>query len=335
MHLLIYGHNGWIGSQFIQLLKNYSFSCTEGDLGAADVEKDSYTLGYARVDDTSTLLKELDTVLPSHVISFIGRTHGTIGDRVYTTIDYLEQPGKLVENIKDNLFSPISLALACSVRKIHYTYLGTGCIFTYRDASFGLRDRFSLRPPSGSGAVGDSVTQASLHVVATATKFTEEDLPNFFGSGYSIVKGFTDRLMHQLSDNVLNLRIRMPIVAEDCPRNFITKITNYKKICSMQNSMSVLPDLLPIALDMLKSGKVGTVNLTNPGVISHNEILEMYKEYVDNSFTWENFNQEEQRQILACDRSNNSLDTHVLQTFAPYIKNIKDSVRELLQNYKK
>jgi dTDP-4-dehydrorhamnose reductase len=380
MHLLIYGHNGWIGSQFIQLLKNYSFSCTEGDLGeaacrsavdlgAADVEKDSYTLGYARVDDTSTLLKELDTVLPSHVISFIGRTHGTIGDRVYTTIDYLEQPGKLVENIKDNLFSPISLALACSVRKIHYTYLGTGCIFTYRDASFGLRDRFSgavgdrfsgavgdseaapvlqsetgppftlcdrfsQRPPSGSGAVGDSEA-ASLHVVATATKFTEEDLPNFFGSGYSIVKGFTDRLMHQLSDNVLNLRIRMPIVAEDCPRNFITKITNYKKICSMQNSMSVLPDLLPIALDMLKSGKVGTVNLTNPGVISHNEILEMYKEYVDNSFTWENFNQEEQRQILACDRSNNSLDTHVLQTFAPYIKNIKDSVRELLQNYKK
>ena len=301
MHLLIYGHNGWIGSQFIQLLKN---------------EKESYTLGYARVDDTSTLLKELDTVLPSHVISFIGRTHGTIGDRVYTTIDYLEQPGKLVENIKDNLFSPISLALACSVRKIHYTYLGTGCIFTYSDASFGLQ---SSRPSGGSDP----------------TKFTEEDLPNFFGSGYSIVKGFTDRLMHQLSDNVLNLRIRMPIVAEDCPRNFITKITNYKKICSMQNSMSVLPDLLPIALDMLKAGKVGTVNLTNPGVISHNEILEMYKEYVDNSFTWENFNQEEQRQILACDRSNNSLDTHVLQTFAPYIKHIKDSVRELLQNYKK
>ena len=311
MHLLIYGHNGWIGSQFIQLLKN---------------EKESYTLGYARVDDTSTLLKELDTVLPSHVISFIGRTHGTIGDRVYTTIDYLEQPGKLVENIKDNLFSPISLALACSVRKIHYTYLGTGCIFTYSDASFGpmigplLRSGLQNSRPSGG---------------SDPTKFTEEDLPNFFGSGYSIVKGFTDRLMHQLSDNVLNLRIRMPIVAEDCPRNFITKITNYKKICSMQNSMSVLPDLLPIALDMLKSGKVGTVNLTNPGVISHNEILEMYKEYVDNSFTWENFNQEEQRQILACDRSNNSLDTHVLQTFAPYIKHIKDSVRELLQNYKK
>ena len=287
MHLLIYGHNGWIGTQFITLLKN-----------------EKYTLGQARVDDTPTLLQELDTVNPSHVISFIGRTHGTIDNKVYTTIDYLEQPGKLVENIKDNLFSPISLALACKERKIHYTYLGTGCIFTYKDIT------------ENNGG------------------FTEEDVPNFFGSGYSIVKGFTDRLMHQLADSVLNLRIRMPIVGEDCPRNFITKITHYKKICSVQNSMSVLPDLLPIVLEMIKAGKIGTINLTNPGVISHNEILEMYKKYVDNSFTWENFNTEEQRQILACDRSNNSLDTRALQLFAPEVLHIKDSVKQILKNYK-
>ena len=289
MNLLVYGDKGWIGSQFIELLKN-------------EKELVKYTLGLSRVDDTLNLLKELNEIKPTHVISFIGRTHGTIGDKEYTTIDYLEQPGKLVENIKDNLFSPISLALACNERKIHYTYLGTGCIFSYiNDNNKG---------------------------------FTEEDIPNFFGSGYSIVKGFTDRLMHQLEGNVLNLRIRMPIVAEDCPRNFITKITNYKKICSVPNSMSVLPELLPIALKMLKAGKVGTINLTNPGVISHNEILEMYKEYVDQSFIWENFSVEEQREIIACERSNNLLDTRVLQSFAPEIRPIKDAVRELLQNYK-
>ena len=79
------------------------------------------------------MLKELDTIKPTHVISFIGRTHGTIGDKEYTTIDYLEQPGKLVENIRDNLFSPISLALACKEQNIHYTYLGTGCIFSYKE----------------------------------------------------------------------------------------------------------------------------------------------------------------------------------------------------------
>ena len=209
MKLLIYGHRGWIGSQFISLLQNENNTNINNDTNVIN-----YSLGQARVDDTSSLLIELDSVNPTHVISFIGRTHGTIGDKDYTTIDYLEQEGKLVENLRDNLFSPLSLAMACKERKIHYTYLGTGCIFSYND-------------------------------INTNIGFTEKDLPNFFGSGYSTVKGFTDRLMYQLADTVLNLRIRMPIIDEHCPRNFITKITNYKKICSIPNSMSVLPELLP------------------------------------------------------------------------------------------
>lgn len=64
------------------------------------------------------MIKELDSINPTHVITFIGRTHGNIGEKEYTTIDYLEQPGKLVENIRANLFSPLSLALACKERKI-------------------------------------------------------------------------------------------------------------------------------------------------------------------------------------------------------------------------
>ena len=72
------------------------------------------------------------------------------------------------------------------------------------------------------------------------TSFKEEDIPNFFGSSYSIIKGFTDRLMHQLDNYVLNLRIRMPISSENAPRNFITKITKYEKICNIPNSMTLL-----------------------------------------------------------------------------------------------
>ena len=289
MKILVYGHKGWIGGQFISLLENTQYD---------------YILGAERVDNTPLLIQEIYTIKPTHIVSFIGRTHGTIDDIEYTTIDYLEQPGKLVENIKDNLFSPISLAIVCKERNIHYTYLGTGCIFNYIDDN---RDK----------------------------GFTESDIPNFFGSGYSVVKGFTDRLMYQFKDTVLNLRIRMPIVDKDCPRNFITKIANYEKICSVPNSMSVLPELLPIALKMMEKGVVGTINLTNPGVISHNEILEMYKEYVDKSFSWNNFSIEEQRKVIACDRSNNLLDTTKLENFAPEVRHIKDSVRELLKNYEK
>ena len=299
MKILVYGHKGWIGQQFVDILREKTEKSYE------------YVLGEARVGEVDDIQKELVFHQPTHVISFIGRTHGTIGDKAYTTIDYLEQPGKLRENVCDNLYAPLSLALICKEHNIHYTYVGTGCIFNYK--------------ANAGGAKGNAVDSG----------FTELDLPNFFGSGYSTVKGFTDRLMHQLDAHVLNLRIRMPIVGEDNERNFITKITNYKKICSMPNSMTVLPELLPIVLAMMEKQVVGTMNLTNPGVISHNEILSLYKEHVDQTFTWENFTLEEQRQVLASERSNNLLDTSRLEAFAPQVRPIKQAVKELLMCYKK
>jgi dTDP-glucose 4,6-dehydratase len=296
MKILIYGHKGWIGQQFVEILKTEQMKNNEE-------ESISFYLASSRVDNIDEMLKELDNIQPTHVISFIGRTHGEIDGKVYSTIDYLEQSGKLKENVRDNLFSPLSLALACKNRGIHYTYLGTGCIFSY------IKDQEHIG-------------------------FTENSLPNFTGSGYSTVKGFTDMLMHQLEDCVLNLRIRMPIVREDNPRNFITKIVNYENICSISNSMTVLPELLPFIINFMRKGVKGTLNLTNPGTISHNEILEMYKEYVDPEFTWQNFSIEEQNKILASERSNNLLDTTRLEQLEPSVKHIKDSVRELLQNYK-
>ena len=137
-----------------------------------------------------------------------------------------------------------------------------------------------------------------------------------------------------MEDTVLNLRIRMPIVDSEHPRNFITKIVNYEKICNCPNSMTVLPELLPIALDMALQYRTGTINLTNPGLISHNEILDMYIQIVDPNFTYQNFTYEEQMEILDSGRSNNFLDTNKLQSLYPTVKNIKDSVKECLLQYK-
>ena len=293
MKILIYGSKGWIGNQFIQILNNNNIDFIEGS---------------CRCDNYEELLNEIKLTKPTHIISFIGRTHGSIGNKKYTTIDYLEQKGKLFENVRDNLFSPLLLAEICKEKNIHYTYLGTGCIF-----------KFDEEHPFGQEVNG----------------FIEKSLPNFFGSSYSTVKGFTDRLMHLFENNVLNLRIRMPITGNLNPRNFITKITTYEYICSIPNSMTVLPELLPTVLNMMTKNITGTINLTNPGLVSHNEILEMFKEIVDPNFTWKNFSAEQQSKILASDRSNNFLDTTKLQTLYPEVKNIKDSIRECLYQYKK
>ena len=140
--------------------------------------------------------------------------------------------------------------------------------------------------------------------------------------------------MHFFGDSVLNLRIRMPITGEVNGRNFITKITTYENICSIPNSMTVLPELLPKVLDMMKNGVTGTMNLTNPGLISHNEMLEMFREIVDPEFVWNNFSVEEQAEILASERSNNFLDTSRLQQLYPDVKPIKESVRDMMLQYR-
>lgn len=273
--VLIYG-NGWISQEFQKYLQFLNIK---------------YHISTNRVDNHRIIKQELNEFEPSHVLCFIGRTHGVIDGVEYPTIDYLEEEGKLIENIRDNLFSPAVLAILCNRYNIHLTYLGTGCIFN-----------------------GDSEHE-----------FTEKDKANFFGSSYSIVKGFTDDLM-RLFDNVLNLRIRMPIIDGKHPRDFIHKILNYEKICSIPNSMSVLPSLIPSVIDLIFNYVTGTYNITNPGVISHNEILEMYKEIVDPDFTWI----DEQNEILKSKRSNNRLATSKLLELCPDIPDIKTAVREVI-----
>jgi hypothetical protein len=82
-----------------------------------------------------------------------------------------------------------------------------------------------------------------------------------------------------------------------------------EQIINIPNSMTVLPELLPLSLEMSRRGLTGIMNFTNPGAISHNEILELYKQYVDPEFTWQNFTVEEQAKVIKAPRSNNLLDT--------------------------
>ena len=126
----------------------------------------------------------------------------------------------------------------------------------------------------------------------------------------------------------------MPITDKMEPRNFITKITSYEKICSIPNSMSVLDDLLPIALDMCIKKQTGTFNFTNPGVVTHDEVLSMYRDTIQPNFTWKNFCQEEQRKILAADRSNNCLDTTKLEALYTQLKPINESLQDVFQRMK-
>ncbi len=266
--ILLYGGSGWIGTQIQDLLEE---------------EGTRFVLGTARTDNQGEVTEELAKTEPSLVVAAFGRTHGVHDGCSYDTIDFLEQPGRLADNLRDNLEGPVGLAALCHARHIPCAQIATGCIYEAADLA-------SIADPSVPG-------------------FTEDDPANFVGSSYSTVKAGTDRLL-RLFPNVLFFRIRMPITHSMHPRSFLSKIVKYSRISSVANSMSVLDGpggLLRLFLAMAQRGYTGCFNGTNPGVLSHNEILALYRDKVDPAFTWKNFSIAEQNAILAARRSNNRL----------------------------
>ena len=288
--ILFYGSKGWIGGLFMKYLQN--------------IRLFEVIIGEERIENNETLLTEITKHKPDTIISFTGRTSGYHNNQQINNIDYLELPGKLYENMRDNFIGPINLAQICLALNIQHIYLGTGCIYTYNDDK---------------------------------KIFGDDDKPNFFGSSYSTMKGNTDQEIRKYK-NTLNLRIRMPISYDTNQRNFIDKIVNYKNICSVPNSMTVLEDMFPIISKMIINRTTGSYNLTNPGAIEHNEILEMYKKYINPNHTWNNITYEEQMKILKSERSNNELDTNKLLSFCNKnnleLKPIKDSLIKLFETKK-
>lgn len=284
MRVLIFGAKGWIGQQFLANTKHETI------------------IAQSRADDYQSAFDEIRSVLPDCVISFLGRTYGTAPDgKIIPSIDYLELPGKLTENMRDNLYAPVNLATICEKLYIHFIYLGTGCIYTY---------------------------------TPDKKVFSEEDKPNFFGSGYSTVKGYTDQLLRRYN-HTLQLRIRMPVSKLVSGRNLIDKLVAYPNICSIPNSMTVLDDMWPIIDKMIEVHELGVYNLTNPGTAEHNWILQKYKELLSPQHTWNLISYEEQMKYIKSERSNNEMDTTKLQTFcAKYgleLLPIEDSVLRCIQ----
>ncbi|GMH29808.1 hypothetical protein Nepgr_031651 [Nepenthes gracilis] len=248
-----------------------------------------YEYGSGRLENRSSLECDIDDVNPSHVFNAAGVTGRP-------NVDWCES--HKVETIRTNVVGTLTLADVCRERELVLINYATGCIFEY-----------DPNHPIGSG-IG----------------FKEEDSPNFTGSFYSKTKAMVEELLKNYK-NVCTLRVRMPISSDlSNPRNFITKITRYEKVVNIPNSMTILDELLPISIEMAKRNLTGIWNFTNPGVVSHNEILEMYKKYIDPSFVWKNFTIEEQAKVIIAPRSNNELDAGKLKKEFPELMPIKESL---------
>lgn len=248
-----------------------------------------FEYGKGRLEERAQLLADIQSVKPTHVFNAAGVTGRP-------NVDWCETHKP--ETIRTNVVGTLTLADVCREHGILMMNYATGCIFEYDEA----------------------------HPIRSGIGFKEEDKPNFTGSFYSKTKSMVEELLKEY-DNVCTLRVRMPISSDlSNPRNFITKIARYNKVVDIPNSMTILDELLPISVEMAKRNLRGIWNFTNPGVVSHNEILEMYKEYIDPSFKWVNFTLEEQAKVIVAPRSNNEMDASKLKKEFPELLPIKDSL---------
>lgn len=222
----------------------------------------------------------------------------TVGKKGKPNIDWCED--HKLETVSSNVVGPLVLMQECVKRGILMAHLSSGCIFT------------GASPKPGG--------------------FTEEDTPNPV-SFYSWSKAQADEVLKQFP--VLILRLRMPITAEPSQGNLITKLVNYEKVINVENSLTVVDDLLAATLALIEKGKTGIYNIANPGPVAHGRILDLYKKMVDPSFTYELIPVDElySRGLAKAERSNCILNTTKLAQEGIALPPAEERIKDCLRGY--
>ncbi|KAI7775885.1 hypothetical protein SLS64_011210 [Diaporthe eres] len=260
--------------------------------------KDVHTT-VVRNQNREEVLQELDRVKPTHVLNAAGCTGRP-------NVDWCEDHKE--ETMRSNVIGTLNLTDCCYLKGIHCTVFATGCIYQYDEK----------HPWDGPG-------------------YTETDPANFAGSFYSETKAHVEEVMKYYT-NCLILRLRMPVSDDLHPRNFVTKIAKYDRVVDIPNSNTILHDLLPASILLAEHGDTGIYNFTNPGAISHNEVLTLFRDIVRPGYTWKNFTLEEQAKVIKAGRSNCKLDhTKLISKLKEYgyeVPEIHEAYRQCFERMK-
>ena len=206
-----------------------------------------------------------------------------------------------VETSQSNLIGPLVLAEACQERGVYLLHLASGCIF------------YGASPdPRG---------------------WTEDDFANPL-SFYSRVKYAADLVLGKMP-NVGIARIRMPIDDKPSDRNLINKLANYKQVIDVENSVTIIPDMIETCYRLIQKRGVGVFHVTNPGTARHRQILDLYREFVDPNHRNEWITDEEmmKRGLAKAARSNCILQSDRLKTLGIEMRPIDVALRDTMMKY--
>lgn len=214
-------------------------------------------------------------------------------------IDWCEE--HKLETVAGNVTGPLNILQTCGERKIYWVHFGSGCIFQGDNNGKGWKEDDDATPPSF----------------------------------YSWTKYWADSILKNFP--VLILRLRLPIDAESSPRNLIDKLLKYSQVIDAENSVTVIPDLLDTAKQLVDKKKTGIYHITNPGTIRPSEIMQLYQDVIDPSHEFEVISAEDlyKKKLVKATRSNCVLNTDKLQAEGIHLKPIQERIVEVIKEYKK
>lgn len=222
-----------------------------------------------------------------------------IGKTGKPNIDWCESHKE--DTFFSNVTVPMMIAEVCEDMDKYMVHLGSGCIFE-----------------------GDNYGDG----------YNEYDHPNFRGSFYSRTKIYSEQILREYK-NILQLRIRMPCDSRPSQRNLIDKLIVYKQVIDTPNSITYIPDFLKISKELMDRKEIGIYNVVNEGTITHNIILQLYKELVDPLYELPEFiTEEELSAITKTGRSNCMLVNDRLHELGIKIRDVEEAVRDCLIKYK-
>lgn len=200
-----------------------------------------------------------------------------------------------------NAVLPYYIASACQEAGIYLLHIGSGCIF-----------------------YGDSPDPAG---------WREEDFANPIAT-YTKSKYAAD-LMLQTFPNVGIARIRMPIDHIPYSGNLIDKLIGYPKIIDVENSLTVLDDMVSVFGQLLLRKAAGIFHVTNPGAVKHKQIISWYQEFVNHEHANEWIEEDDlvKLGLAAKKRSNNILQSKNLTNLGITMRPAQEAVRDTIIKY--
>lgn len=204
--------------------------------------------------------------------------------------------------MRGNTLMPLLLADACNEAGVYLLHMGSGCIFygdsPHEDKAWREGDHGNPEPV------------------------------------YSRSKWAADLVLSTLP-NVGIGRIRMPIDWQPSAGNLIDKLARYPKVIDVENSVTIIDDMIEVFYQLMEKRAEGVFHVTNPGTMRHRELLGLYKELVDPDHSCEWISNEDlvKQGLATKGRSNNFLHSGRLSEHQIHMRPIDVALRDTLEKY--